>query len=173
MVLNQQKAQSVDLAGIRAFVGALRTHLGLKDREFNVCIVDDSSIARLNEEFRGKPGPTDVLSFPWTPAATALPGMQRDEFASFLGDIVISAETASRSAGAEGHRTAAELRLLILHGLLHLLGMDHETDNGEMTARELELRGRLGLNGVLRTKARSAARKTRSHARLRRAMRQS
>ncbi len=69
------------------------------------------------------------------------------EFENFLGDVVISVETAQRNARAESHSTAAEIRWLILHGVLHLLGMDHEVDNGEMVARELQLRARLGLNG--------------------------
>ena len=69
------------------------------------------------------------------------------EFSGFLGDIVISARTARRNALAEGNSTANEIRWLILHGLLHLLGYDHETDRGEMTALELSLRDHLGVAG--------------------------
>ncbi len=69
------------------------------------------------------------------------------ELAGFLGDIVISARTARRNALAEGNSTANEMRWLILHGLLHLLGYDHETDHGEMTALELSLRDHLGVAG--------------------------
>ncbi len=67
------------------------------------------------------------------------------QFAGFLGDVVISLETARRNARAEGHSIQNEVRGLILHGLLHLLGYDHETDNGEMTALELSLRDELGI----------------------------
>ena len=69
------------------------------------------------------------------------------EFAGFLGDIVISVEAAERNAAVEGHATGTEISWLILHGLLHLLGLDHETDHGEMTALERGLRARLGVNG--------------------------
>jgi len=70
--------------------------------------------------------------------------VSNDEFRDFLGDIVISAPTARRNALAEGHSTDREIRWLILHGVLHLLGYDHETDHGEMTALELAMRERLG-----------------------------
>jgi len=76
------------------------------------------------------------------------------EFRGFLGDIVISAETARANARREGHSTENEIRWLILHGLLHLLGYDHATDNGEMTALELSLRERLGISEESKTKKR-------------------
>lgn len=191
MILNQQNAEEVDLAGLEAFAGKLRAVLGLGDRKFNVCLVDDERIAGLNGAFRGNASPTDVLSFPWEAGlrpSESLAGAgapkkdaetakgrarrhaagprgslrgRRDrnetdsaararhrEFAGFLGDVVISVETAKRSAGAEGHPTSTELKWLILHGILHLLGMDHETDHGEMTALELALRTRLGVDGA-------------------------
>jgi len=66
------------------------------------------------------------------------------EFARFLGDVVISAPSARRNARTEGHATLNEIRWLILHGVLHLLGYDHDTDGGEMTALELALREKLG-----------------------------
>jgi rRNA maturation RNase YbeY len=67
----------------------------------------------------------------------------RGEFRNFLGDIVISVETARRNARAEGHSLKTEIQWLVLHGLLHLLGHDHDADHGEMTALELSLRDRL------------------------------
>ena len=88
---------------------------------------------QLNEMFRGKSATTDVLSFPHEP----------DEFdpdKDNLGDIVISAEQAQKQATENGLTLEGEIKQLILHGLLHLCGYDHETDNGEMNARELELR---------------------------------
>ncbi len=162
MVLNRQKDVSLNLATVRAFVRRLRRLLRLGRRDFNVCFVGDREIRKLNVAYRGKPRPTDVLSFPWDGAGS---GRQqrfggrslftrepeglayRVERKGFLGDVLISVETARRNARAEGRSTAAEVRWLILHGLLHLVGYDHETDAGEMTALELSLRGRLGIDG--------------------------
>jgi probable rRNA maturation factor len=158
MVANLQTKVFIHTADARAFVRRLSAALRLKGQWFNVCFVDDSEIRRLNGEFRGKPKPTDVLSFPWRDGG--LPkfgaGSQRkgeegqwgDQFAGFLGDIVISAETAQRNAAEAGHSLLNEGRWLILHGALHLLGYDHSTDDGEMTALELSLRGRLGIDGL-------------------------
>ena len=115
-------------------------------RDFNVCFVDDPTIRRLNAAYRGQARPTDVLSFPWEDSNGWRDGAA-SEFAGFLGDVVISAPTARRNARREGHSTANEIRWLILHGVLHLLGYDHETDRGEMTALELSLRERLGISG--------------------------
>ena len=84
---------------------------------------------------------------------------------------MISVQTAARNAEAEGHETGAELNLLTLHGLLHLLGMDHETDRGEMTAVELDLRARLGLDGRSRAKSMPAVRRARGRGRVRPAAR--
>lgn len=139
----------------------LRRALKLGRREFNVCFVDDRDIKRFNAQYRGQARPTDVLSFAWTGAeghsglpptpagrtGKAKPGRAR-EFDHFLGDVVISVDTARRNARREGHSTAHEIRWLILHGLLHLLGYDHTTDQGEMTALEHELRARLGIAGA-------------------------
>jgi len=79
------------------------------------------------------------------------------EFRGFLGDIVISAETARANARREGHSTENEIRWLILHGLLHLLGYDHATDQGEMTALELSLRERLGIAEESKSKSKGKA----------------
>lgn len=156
MVLNQQRRIAVDLGAARGFVRRLRLALKLTRRDFNVCFVDDARIAELNVRYRRKSRPTDVLSFPWgTEARVDDPRSLRPkrmrvidprdsrEFAGFLGDVVISVETARRNARAAGHSTAREIRWLILHGALHLLGYDHETDRGEMTALEYSLRERL------------------------------
>jgi probable rRNA maturation factor len=146
LILNRQKAVAVDLPAARAFARRLRRLLRLGKREFNVGIVDDREIRRLNSAFRGKPRATDVLSFPWSHSrkgrARAAAGT---EFKNFLGDVVISAPTARRNARAGGHATRIEISRLILHGVLHLLGYDHETDRGEMAALERLLRRRLGI----------------------------
>ena len=149
MVLNRQSRVRVNLPAIRAYVRRLRRNLELDGRDLNVCLVSDREIARLNARHRGKARPTDVLSFPWEePGAASLPARPARaaaELNGFLGDVVISAETARRNARAAGHSTAKEIRWLILHGALHLLGYDHSTDQGEMTALELSLREKLGV----------------------------
>lgn len=92
----------------------------------------------LNKLFRGKDDTTDVLSFPHEP----------DEFdpdKNNLGDIVISVEQAAKQTQENGLTLDLEIKQLILHGVLHLCGYDHETDEGEMNARELELREKLGI----------------------------
>jgi probable rRNA maturation factor len=142
MIVNRQEKIGLNLPRLRTYVRRLRSLL--KTGDFNVCFVTDDEIRRMNSLYRAKPEPTDVLSFPWQAGkenGEKLPGGK--EFENFLGDIVISAETTERNARAEGHSTEAEIRWLILHGALHLLGYDHETDQGEMTALEWRLRERL------------------------------
>ncbi|PYR78636.1 MAG: rRNA maturation RNase YbeY [Acidobacteria bacterium] len=97
-----------------------------------VAIVPDARVRALNRRFRKKDKPTDVLSFP------------SDE-RNYLGDVVIAAGVAGRQARAAGHPLATELRVLALHGLLHLLGYDHEHDDGRMARLERRLRKRGGL----------------------------
>lgn len=150
MVVNRQSAVRLSLPRVRTYCRRLHQVLALDGRDFDVCFVSDREMARLNARYRGKRRPTDVLSFPWTGEDSAL-GRERGalpyaadrEFAGFLGDVVISTATARRNALAAGHSTAREIRWLILHGALHLLGFDHEADHGEMTKLELELRERL------------------------------
>lgn len=101
-----------------------------------VAIVPDSRVRRLNRRYRRTDRPTDVLSFP-----SGEPGE--------LGDIVIAAGMAQRQARAAGHSLQAELRVLALHGLLHLLGYDHERDAGQMARVEARLRARGGLRAGL------------------------
>ncbi len=108
------------------------------NKTFAVAFVSDRRMKELNKLFRGKDSATDVLSFPHEP----------DEFdpdKNNLGDIVISIEQAQRQAEENGLTLEGEIKQLILHGILHLCGYDHETDNGEMNARELELREALGI----------------------------
>lgn len=149
MIINRQDQFSLDLPSLRAYARHLKSVLKLGKREFNVCFVSDSEISRMNSVYRGKAMPTDVLSFPWEGDEEI--GLQRadvDEFSDFLGDIVISVASAERNALSEGHSTEEEIRFLILHGVLHLLGYDHETDQGEMDSLELSLRTRLGQTGA-------------------------
>jgi len=149
VLVNLQKRYAVRRASLQPFVRELKRRLRLGTREFNVCFVDDIAIRRLNAAYRGKDKATDVLSFGWSSEAgrprTASPQRVWGEKSNFLGDIVISVETARHNAVEEGHSTLNELRWLILHGVLHLLGYDHERDSGEMTALELALREKLGV----------------------------
>lgn len=103
--------------------------------DLSVAIVSDRRMRALNRQFRGKDSVTDVLSFPASQSALAAPSA-----AGFLGDIVIAAGVAGRQAKDAGHSLQTELRVLSLHGLLHLLGYDHETDDGRMARAEARLR---------------------------------
>lgn len=141
MILNRQSEVRVNLRDAERFAGRLRRALRLGRRDFNVCFVTAREITRLNFSYRGKRRATDVLSFAWQEGTGAPTG--GDGFRYFLGDVVISPRRARLNAREEGHSTGAEIRWLILHGVLHLLGYDHETDGGEMTALELNLRERL------------------------------
>jgi probable rRNA maturation factor len=126
-------------SGLTRFLNRARAAVGLEG-DVDVLLADDLTLRRLNKTFRGKNKPTDVLSFP------APDEIARDH----AGDLAISLETANRQAATYNHSLRDEVRILLLHGLLHLSGLDHEADNGEMAAREAELRVQLGLtNGLI------------------------
>ena len=153
MVVNRQRRVPVDVGPLQVFVNQARHELGLGKGELTVCLVSDAAIAGMNRRFRGKRGPTDVLSFPANGAGPRHRGKvtERTEAtegtgAAYLGDIAISPETARRNARRFSRPLPQELRILILHGMLHLLGYDHETDHGEMERLERRLRRRLGLS---------------------------
>jgi probable rRNA maturation factor len=105
--------------------------------------VEDREIARLNGKFRGKPKPTDVLSFPAN--GTEAASFPNENGAKILGDIAISPQAARRNAKRFGRTLDEEIRILILHGVLHLAGYDHEVDDGEMERIEMCLRKKLKL----------------------------
>jgi len=139
VIVNLQRKVRVDTAPFQAFLTALSAGVPeAEGRHFSVALVSDKRMADLNKLFRGKGSTTDVLSFPNEPE-------EFDPDQKNLGDVVISVEQASRQAEENGLSLEMELKQLILHGLLHLCGYDHETDNGEMNARELDLRDKLGL----------------------------
>ena len=146
VIVNRQHRLEVKLKPLREFELEVRRALRLGRRDFNVCLVDDAAIQEMNQTFRGQARPTDVLSFPWQdgPQSEVAPSRAVDEMGHFLGDIAISVETARRNARAEGHSLRKEIRWLILHGVLHLLGYNHAVDEGQMTTRELALRDELG-----------------------------
>ncbi len=147
-VINLQRKVKLDLAPIRAFVADLsRSIAEAENKTFSVAFVSDRRMKQLNEMFRGQTSTTDVLSFSHEPDDFARstdisrqPPEGGTPSAIFLGDIVISAEQAQKQAAENGLDLDAEIKQLILHGLLHLCGFDHETDNGAMNERELKLR---------------------------------
>ena len=107
--------------------------------QVTVLLTTDAAIRKLNRQFRGKNKATDVLSFP---SESPFPGSPAEDIA---GDIAISVTTALSQAADHGHSLSTEIKVLILHGLLHLAGYDHEADSGQMARRERLLRGKLGL----------------------------
>jgi probable rRNA maturation factor len=138
-VVNRQRKVWVDGERWRAFAeGALKV-VPADGAGATVAFVSDRSMRELNRRWRGKVGTTDVLSFP-----AGQEEFEKGEGLS-LGDVVISVEQAARQAAAHGLEFENEVEQLILHGLLHLCGYDHETDGGEMNALELRLRRRLGI----------------------------
>ena len=153
MILNRQRAVRVARRPLELFLARVRKELGLGEADVTVCLVSDAEIARMNEAFRKKKGPTDVLSFPAGERRGPVSlrrarqrASQRDlRRGQFLGDIAISPSTARRNAKQLGRALPSELQILILHGVLRLLGYDHETDRGEMDRVERRLRQRLGL----------------------------
>jgi rRNA maturation RNase YbeY len=217
MILNRQRTVRVARPPLEIFLRRVREHLGLTGAELTICMVSDAEITRLNESYRKKQGPTDVLSFPAVTrrkpvavprrhsanqkrqavvaaafragrllapsptnkassrrrllptspnktgspfrhgTASARPERRRvmpkqtieakalAPEADFLGDIAISPATARRNARTFHRTLPQELQILILHGVLHLLGYDHETDRGQMTRVENRLRRKLGL----------------------------
>jgi len=108
----------------------------------SVLLTSDERIRELNRQFRGKNSATDVLSFP--AVAWEFEGSNAPKPSS-AGDLAISLETAARQAASLGHSLAVEVKVLILHGALHLAGLDHETDSGEMARKEIRLRKQLDL----------------------------
>ena len=155
MILNRQRAVRVARRPLELFLRRVEKELRLGDSDVTVCLVSDAEIARMNEAFRKKKGPTDVLSFPakkrrqrklFIKTAGITEGTESLEKAeTYLGDIAIAPGTARRYAKKNGRSLSSELRVLILHGVLHLLGYDHETDRGEMDLIERKLRRRFGL----------------------------
>jgi probable rRNA maturation factor len=121
---------------LRAFAKRLENEVA-GGRTFNCLVTSDGELQRLNREFRKKDYPTDVLSFP----SAAGDG--------FLGEIAISVNRARAQAAEYQHQLSQEIEILMLHGVLHLLGMDHETDHGRMSRAERKWRVALGLPPAL------------------------
>jgi probable rRNA maturation factor len=138
-VVSRQRKMPMDCERWRAFAAEALKVVPAVGVGVTVAFVSDRAMRELNWRWRGKRGTTDVLSFP----------AGQDEFekveGATLGDVVISVEQAARQAGEHGLSFELEVAQLILHGMLHLCGYDHETDGGEMNRLELRLRRRLGI----------------------------
>jgi probable rRNA maturation factor len=115
-------------------------HLPEEISDVSIAFVEDEAMKTLNRKYRKKNRTTDVLTFP---ADDSYGDPEQDGHP--LGDIVISLDQAKRQAAEQRHSLATEVRYLVLHGILHALGHDHETDNGEMNALEVQVRGKVGL----------------------------
>ena len=145
-IVNLQRKVKIELDEIRDFTLLLRSSVTESDgRSFSIAFVSDRRMKQLNQFFRDKGTTTDVLSFPHEPDEFELSTLNSQLSTAFLGDIVISAEQANRQSVENDLPIDREIKQLILHGLLHLCGYDHETDGGEMNSRELELRDKLGI----------------------------
>jgi probable rRNA maturation factor len=140
MIVNRQRRVPIAVQPLNLFYERVRRELRFPPESVTVQLVSDDAMARLNQTFRKKHGPTDVLSFPAN-------GNKPNEHAKYVGDIAISPETARRNARRFSRGLSAEMRILILHGMIHLAGFDHETDHGEMDRLERRLRRRLGVSG--------------------------
>ena len=125
------------------FLKEAQEQVGLSG-EVTVLLTTDERLRELNREFRHKDSPTDVLSFP----------AEESLESSYAGDLAISLETAARQAESFAHPVLTEIKVLILHGLLHLAGLDHETDRGRMARRERALREHFDLPAGLIQRAR-------------------
>jgi probable rRNA maturation factor len=148
VVVTDERGQRVAAPGLAAW---LRRVAPARARGVvTIALVSEVRVRALNREFRGKDSGTDVLSFPASPQPP-IPNPR------FLGDVVIARQVARRQARAAGHDELTELKILSLHGLLHLLGYDHERDDGRMLRTEQRLRRKGGLREGLIERARPAA----------------
>lgn len=148
LVILRQPVAGLSQAALSKFVLRASHEVKLKGA-VNILVTSSGELRKLNRRFRGRDKPTDVLSFPPDP-----------DFADGLaGDIAISADIARQSARNLGHSAAQEIRILALHGVLHLAGYDHERDRGKMAFTEANLRRSLGLPaGLIERNGRSGAR---------------
>ena len=138
-VVSRQRKLPIDCERWRAFTAKALKVVPADGAGVTVAFVSDRAMRELNRRWRGKAGTTDVLSFP-----AGQDEFEKSEGAN-LGDVVVSVEQAARQAAEHGLKFENEVAQLVLHGLLHLCGYDHERDGGEMDALEHRLRRRLGI----------------------------
>jgi len=147
VIENRERVVLVRVKPLKEFLKKVRRKIGLGPECVAVRLIGAREMARLNETYRKKKGPTDVLSFPMeVPGKPGTLARQvRWAKGKFLGDIAIAPAVARRNAKSLGRTLPEELEVLILHGVLHLLGYDHELDQGEMERIEMRLRRRMGI----------------------------
>lgn len=138
MVVLRKKLPGVSERALSRFLTRAERAVGLSG-EVNVLVTSSREVRALNRRYRGQDKRTDVLSFP------PLPTLAND----FAGDVAISADIAAQNSRMLGHAAAEEIKILMLHGMIHLAGYDHEKDNGQMARKEDRLRRALGLPGSL------------------------
>ena len=138
MIIVEKKVAGLSAKSLERFTLRARRAVGLSGR-VNILLTGSDAMRALNFRFREKNKTTDVLSFP---AQAPFNGTDQRTFA---GEIAISADIAGENAARLGHSAALEVKVLALHGILHLAGLDHERDNGEMARKETSLRRKLGL----------------------------
>jgi probable rRNA maturation factor len=148
-VINKQRLVAIDRRRVALLANAALAEVGRAGAEASIVFVGDRAMRRLNREYRGKDSPTDVLSFPAEDEGESVganiidPILIEPDMIDYIGDVVISAETALRQAEEAGHSFEREVSELVIHGVLHLCGYDHEADGGEMNRLELKLRRKL------------------------------
>ena len=140
-IFNRQRRHKLNPRHWREFGEKAVKAISKEERDATIVFVIDQAIKNLNRQFRGKNYATDVLSFPTEAEAFEVENQTQ------LGEVIISVQRAETQAKEHGLRFSIEVSQLILHGLLHLCGYDHETDRGEMNRLELRLRKRLGIVG--------------------------
>jgi|ERR1700722_721263 len=155
MILNRQRKVKISVDELEKFSAKVRKLLKIPVDAVTICLVTKAHIAKWNRSYRGKNRPTDVLSFTpdEPPAKQRVPRPSRKrtssktngDISNYWGDIAIAPAIARQNARRFGRDFNDEMRILILHGILHLMGYDHETDNGQMDRREMRLRRQLGL----------------------------
>jgi probable rRNA maturation factor len=151
MIVNRQRRIRVPARSLERFTREAMALLRLPSDSLTVCFVTDGVMARWNRTYRGKDRPTDVLSFASDENGFrkknngSRNGAKAASAATYLGDIAIAPVVARANALRFGRTLEDEMRILILHGILHLMGYDHETDTGQMERRERRLRHALGL----------------------------
>jgi probable rRNA maturation factor len=138
-VINRQRRRRINPTPWQEFAAKALKAIGSEKSDATIVFVSDDAIRKLNRQFRGKNYSTDVLSFPSEPETFEVENEEQ------LGEVVISVQRAQAQARLNGLSFSKEVRQLILHGLLHLSGYDHETDKGEMNRLELKLRKRLDI----------------------------
>jgi probable rRNA maturation factor len=151
VVIFRKRIPGLSPSTLERFVLRARRAVHLQDT-VNVLVTSSSELRALNQRFRGADKATDVLSFPSPPAI-------RGKARRMAGELAVSAEIARENAERLGHSVANEVKILVLHGMLHLAGFDHERDHGEMARKESRLRRQLKLEAGLieRTQPRTRA----------------